>query len=226
MNSKQRILAALAGKPADHVPLTTWCFGFPAPPGRQWQTAGRPVEFWYTRRLEHIHTLPHPWTLEDEFQRAEAWLALGIDDVLEVSVPWSCDPGVVWSDSTLAPGSAGGDAEWPVLVREYQTPSGPLRHAVKKTPEQGRGWPLQPDYVPLFEDYNIPRAVKHAVASRGGPARGAAPLSAAFPGAVPAVRRAHGPHETVRRRPGPVHAGVGRVRDGRRGVAGRAQSGP
>ena len=31
MTSKERILAALNGEPADHVPLTTWCFGFPAP---------------------------------------------------------------------------------------------------------------------------------------------------------------------------------------------------
>jgi hypothetical protein len=165
MNSRQRILAALAGTPADHVPLTTWCFGFPAPKGLQWQTAGRPIEYWYTGRLDHIHTLPYPWTMEDEFQRARAWLSLGIDDVLEISVPWSCDAGVVWFDSTLAPGSSGGDAEWPVLVRDYQTPSGPLRHAVKKSSEAGRGWPMQPDHVPLFEDYNIPRAVKQAVAS-------------------------------------------------------------
>jgi len=165
MNSKQRIQAALEGKPADHVPLTTWCFGFPAPRELQWETSGRPVEFWYTRRLDHIHTLSQPWTIEDEFKRAEAWLSLGIDDVLEISVPWGCDPRVLTSDSTLPPGSPGGDPRWPTLVRQYRTPSGPLRHAVKKMPEVGRGWPVQPDHVPLFEDYNIPRAVKHAVAS-------------------------------------------------------------
>ncbi|MFH0796296.1 MAG: hypothetical protein V2A65_04475 [Candidatus Omnitrophota bacterium] len=50
------------------------------------------------------------------------------------------------------------------MVREYRTPFGPLRHAVRKTGEDpGSGWVIQPDYVPLFEDYNIPRAVEHAV---------------------------------------------------------------
>jgi len=132
MNSKQRILAAIEGRPADHVPLTTWCFGFPAPPGLRWETAGRPVDYWYSRRLEHIHTLAQPWELDDEFRRAQAWLALGIDDVLEISVPWAHAPGVRWTDSVVAPGAMGGDSQWPVLVRDYQTPCGPLRHAVKK----------------------------------------------------------------------------------------------
>jgi uroporphyrinogen-III decarboxylase len=51
-----------------------------------------------------------------------------------------------------------------VLVREYETPSGPLRHAVRKTGEDpGEGWVVQPDHVPLFEDFNIPRAVQHLV---------------------------------------------------------------
>lgn len=165
MNSKERILAAIEGRPADHVPLTTWCFGFPAPKSLRWETDGRPVEYWYSGRLEHIHTLPAPWTVDDEFRRAEAWLSLGIDDVLDVSVPWGCTPAVTWDDTLTAPGGAGGDAKWPVLAREYQTPAGRLRHAVKKMPEAKPGWVLQPDHVPLFEDYNIPRAVKHAVAS-------------------------------------------------------------
>jgi hypothetical protein len=103
--------------------------------------------------------------MADEFQRAEAWLKLGIDDVLETSVPWSCAPDVRWADTVLPPGSPDGDAEWPVLVRQYQTPAGSLRHAVKKTAGPGPGWVIQPDHVPLFEDYNIPRAVKHAAAS-------------------------------------------------------------
>ena len=67
MTSKERILAAINGRPADHVPLTTWCFGFPAPEHLQWETNGRKVSYWYSQRLEHIHTLPQPWELEDEF---------------------------------------------------------------------------------------------------------------------------------------------------------------
>jgi uroporphyrinogen-III decarboxylase len=140
-----------------------WCFGFPAPAHLRWQTGGKDVPYWYTKRLEHIHTLPHPWELEDEFKRAAAWQSLGVDDLLEVSVPWASDPAVTFTDSRLEPGAAGGDPNYPVLVREYQTPSGALRHAVKKTDPEGPGWPGQPDYVPLFEDYNIPRAVEHAV---------------------------------------------------------------
>ena len=163
MNSRQRILAALAGKPADHVPLTTWCFGLRAPAHLAWATNGRPVRHWYTKRLEHLHTFPQPWELEDEFKRAEAWLSLGIDDVLDVSVPWSQHPEVTWTDSTLPAGAPGGDERYPVMTREYRTPSGPLRHAVRRTGDEGEGWPLQPDHVPLIEDYNVPRALEHAV---------------------------------------------------------------
>jgi len=165
MTSKDRILAALNGEPADHVPLTTWCFGFPAPEHLRWLAGGKPVTHWYSKRLEHIHTLPQPWELEDEFKRAEAWLSLGMDDVLEVSVPWSQDPAVTWKDSVIPPGAPGGDERYAVMVREYHTPSGLLRHAVRRTEDQGEGWPVQPDYVPIFEDYNIPRAVEHAVSS-------------------------------------------------------------
>jgi len=36
-------------------------------------------------RLDHIHTLPQPWDVSQDFKRVEAWLSLGIDDVLDVS---------------------------------------------------------------------------------------------------------------------------------------------
>ena len=163
MTSKERILAACKGEPHDHTPMTAWCFGFPAPENLKWQTNGKDVPYWYTKRLEHIHTLPHPWELEDEFKRADALLSMGIDDILEVSVPWVTNPEVTFTDSCLAPGAGGGDPNYPVMVREYQTPAGPLRHAIKKTDPEGPGWPMQPDCVPIFEDYNIPRAVEHAV---------------------------------------------------------------
>ncbi|MBI3986758.1 MAG: hypothetical protein HY343_07555 [Lentisphaerae bacterium] len=163
MNSRERILAALEGRAADHVPLTTWCFGFPAPPGLEWAVAGRPRPYWYTLRLEHLHTLPHPWTLDDDFRRVLAWRSLGVDDWLDVSVPWSRDAEVVCRDSEEPAGVM--DPRYPVMIRDYETPSGALRHAVCRTGEPpGPGWVIQPDHVPLIEDYNIPRGVKHLVA--------------------------------------------------------------
>ena len=166
MTSRERILAAWSGQPYDHVPLTTWCFGLRAPAALRWRKPdGREVAYWYSLRMEHIHTTPQPWDLDDDLQRALAWRSLGVDDILDVSVPWSTAPGVTWRDSVI---SAGGPREHPVLVRDYRTPAGPLRHAVATTEEdQGEGWVVQPDTVALFEDLNVPRAVEHAV---GGPA--------------------------------------------------------
>ena len=185
MTSRDRILAALNGKPADHVPLTTWCFGFPAPEHLRWETDGKPVEYWYSKRLEHLHTLPRPWKLEDEFRRAEAWLSMGVDDLLEVSVPWSQDPAVTWKDSVIEPHRTAGDQSHTVMVRQYETPSGPLRHAVRKTKNEGAGWPIQPDCVPIIEDYNVPRGVEHAVSS---------------PADVPAIKHLFAPPDDQQRR--------------------------
>ncbi len=157
MTSRERVLAVLDGRPPDHVPLTTWCFGLPAPAALRWERNGRPVRYWYSLRMEHLHTLPEPWTLDDDFARVRAWQSLGVDDLLDVSVPWSMHPEVQVKDSAL-PGD-----RYPVLVREYATPAGPLRHAVRKTDPEPPGWVVQPDHVPLIEDFNIPRAVEHAV---------------------------------------------------------------
>ncbi len=166
MTTKERIFAACDGRSSDHVPLTTWCFGLPAPPHVRWKKSGAEVKFWYSTRIEHIHTSPpssQKWDLEDDFKRVLAWQSLGIDDVLDVSVPWSMKPEVTWKDSKI---EASADEKYPLLIREYATPEGTLRHAVRKTDEdQGEGWVIQPDYVPLFEDLNIPRATEHAVSS-------------------------------------------------------------
>ena len=162
MTSRERIIAAWAGTPVDHVPLTTWCFGFQPPAARRWRLDEVERRFWYTLRLEHLHTLPQAWTLEDDARRVRAWQALGVDDLLEVSVPWSQAPEVSWADQLAPSGTL--DPEFPVLIRDYQTPAGCLRHAVRQTGENpGAGWVVQPACVPLFEDYNIPRAVKHAI---------------------------------------------------------------
>ena len=166
MNSRERLRAVWNGQATDYVPLTMWCFGFPAPAGLGWERDGRPVTHWFTKRLEHIHHLPQAWELEDDFRRVMAFRSLGVDDVLDVSVPWSIDPAVTWADRILPAGQTGGDPHYPVLQREYRTPSGSLLHAVRQTDEDpGPGWVTQANYVPLLDDFNIPRAVKHAVAS-------------------------------------------------------------
>ena len=165
MTSRERLLASWTGSGYDHPPLCAWCFGFRAPPHLRWQRDGREVRHWYTLRLEHIHTLPQPWDLEDDFRRVRAWRSIGLDDLLDVSVPWGRDPRVSWRDAELPP--AGAEA-YPVLLREYDTPSGPLRHAVRRTGEDpGEGWVVQPPQVPLIEDFNIPRAVEHLVREPG-----------------------------------------------------------
>ncbi len=167
MNSKERLMAAWNGKAVDHIPLTFQCFGNPVPEELRWKSGGqegdREVRRWYTKRLEHIHTLPVPWTLEDEFQRVRAWLSLGVDDLIDVSVPWSVHPEVRWTNSRR---EADAGKQYPVLVREYQTPAGTLRHQVHQTGEElGEGWVIQPHHVSLMEDFNIPRGVEHAVSS-------------------------------------------------------------
>ena len=157
----ERIQSAWQGRSPDHVPLTTWCFGLPVPPALRWKNSEGEVRYWYSKRMEHLHTLPFEWTLQDDFNRALTWRSLGVDDILDVSVPWSADPRVEWKDSRTP---AGNGEQYPVLVREYHTPKGTFTHEVRQTGEsQAEGWVIQPDVVPLFEDFNLPRAVRQIV---------------------------------------------------------------
>jgi hypothetical protein len=162
VSSRERLLAAIRHEKPDHVPMLCSCFGVTAPPHLRWKQSGREVAHWYTMRLEHIHTLPEPWSVEHDLQRVRQWLSLGLDDVLDVSPPWGVHPEVRVRDWQEPPTAA--EPYW-LLCREYETPAGPLRHVVRRTDEKiGPGWVVQPDHVPLFEDFNIPRGVKHAVA--------------------------------------------------------------
>jgi len=164
MNSRERLLTAIRCEEPDHVPLLCWCFGFTVPPHLHWQRNGRGVDHWYTMRLEHIHTLPEPWDLAQDFERVRRWLSLGLNDVLEVSPPWGMHPEVRVSDWQEPPTA---DRPHPLLCRAYETPAGELRHIVRRTEEEiPPGWVVQPDHVALFEDFNIPRGVKHAVSGQ------------------------------------------------------------
>jgi hypothetical protein len=164
MNSRERLLAAIRYEKPDHVPMYCWCFGFPAPPHLAWQQDGRDVPFWYTMRLEHLHTLPEPWTVQHDFERVHRWFSVGLDDVLDVSPPWGMHPDVTFRDWQEPPSAT--EPHW-LLCRDYNTPAGVLRHRVRRTDENVEpGWVVQPDKLVLIEDFNIPRGVKHAV---GGP---------------------------------------------------------
>jgi len=163
MTSRERIVAAWEGKPVDHVPLTLWCFGLSVPQKLQWESENVKQKYWFSHRMEHLHTLPFPWKLEDEFNRVRTWQSLGVDDMVDVSVPWGMSKDVTWKDQTKKPS---GNELHPIMTREYTTPEGKLTHSVRKTEEDmPEGWVVQPDHVPIIEDFNIPRAVEHAVSS-------------------------------------------------------------
>ncbi len=165
MDSRTRLLTAIMGDEPDHVPLYCWVFGFTPPEYLRWTSAGREILHWYTMRLEHIHTLPQSWDIQQDFNRVDRFLSIGLDDVLDVSVPWSIHPDVRVRDWTKPPSSFEPRA---LLCREYETPAGTLTHVVRKTDEKlGTGWVVQPDHAALFEDFNIPRGVEHAISCPG-----------------------------------------------------------
>ena len=161
MRSRERLLSVIKGEKPDHIPLYCWVFGFTAPRHLRWIQKNHEGIHWYTMRLEHIHTLPEPWDVKQDFERVNRWLSLGLDDVLDVSVPWGVHPDVKARDWHEPPSA---EEPYSLLCREYDTPAGVLKHIVRQTKEnQEPGWVIQPDKVPLFEDFNIPRAVRHAV---------------------------------------------------------------
>lgn len=138
MNSRERILNAVDRKPVDHMPLML----------RIWPMDG-------------VDRLPFCW--QDQVKRAEYLLGLGIDDTLMLQPPLGYvenydangAPGVSSSITALPADKAN---RYPVLVKEYATPEGILRHAVNKTDD----W-IYADDIALFSDYNVARAKEHIV---------------------------------------------------------------
>lgn len=157
MTSRERILSAINRKEVDHIPLYCWCFGFSPIESLRWKKNGEEVKHWYTMRLEHIHTLPEPWDIDDDFKRVKAWLSLGLDDILDVSFPWSVHPSVKIKDWQEAK----------VLCRQYETPAGSLLQKIRKTDEEiPDGWVIQSEKPMIFEDFNLPRSEKFIVSER------------------------------------------------------------
>ncbi len=156
MRSRERMLAAINHEEPDRVPFYCWCFGFRPPQYLRWNRNNREVTHWYTMRLEHIHTLPQPWALKDDFRRVEKWLSIGLDDVLDVSVPWGIHPDV----------KVRGFKEKGSRVTEYETPKGKLKHIMRiPDGDQIEGWIIPPEEPRLFEDFNLPLDLEQPVSS-------------------------------------------------------------
>jgi hypothetical protein len=138
MTSRERILNAISCKSVDHVPLML----------RFWPMGGK-------------NTIPFEW--ENQVRRAENALARGLDDTLLLQPPlgyiedYRADllPGVASSIYVDPPGAS---EEYPVLRKEYRTAGGAITHAVRRTGDWIHG-----EDVYLFSDYNVSRAVRHAV---------------------------------------------------------------
>lgn len=128
MNSRERLLTAMRRQEPDHVPL--W---------NLWRN--RDIPFRYTTQTE----------------RAEAVLALGLDDTLLLQPPLNktehYDVNRVTGVEIRVRQVSDPAERYPLLVKEYETPAGLLRQVVRRTED----WPFGDD-IRLFSDHNISRA--------------------------------------------------------------------
>ena len=146
MTSRERILATVAGQSADHVPLSMEVH----PSYSQYEPA---VATW-----------------KDQFERTEFLLELGVDPMTEIWLPDPCfHPDVhvkTWKSRDRKAG-------YTLLVKEYETPAGTLRHVIKETEDlytyhkinRNTTGPIADlvDGVGLMEDVNPSRSVEFPI---------------------------------------------------------------
>ena len=141
MCSRERLLAALTRQGPDHLPCSLYLAQGP------WY---QPPLFW-----------------QDQFQRAERLLELGLDPTIDIWLP-DCQPSPDVAIKTWREHRR--DATF--LLKEYHTPAGVLRQVVRETPD----WcdPLHGPWIPttfgtekatgfglhLFDDWSVSRRVE------------------------------------------------------------------
>ena len=104
-----------------------------------------PVMFWGA-----IAPLRHLW--KTPFERVKVLRDLGVDDQLSVGHPWPHHP-----DVKVKLSRDDSHPDYPRLVKEFETPKGALRMAIKKTPDYP--W----DNPPLMSDHNWSRATEFLI---------------------------------------------------------------
>lgn len=148
MTSRERLIAAIKHEEVDHLPLYFRIHDFQPPTELLWK---------------------------DQYERAERWLSMGIDDILFVQSalirndhmgmgdPIELHRNVKTKVSVIHDESE----EYPVIVREYSTPEGILRQEVRKTHDWDSNKNLPYDHggdnLLVFDDYNVCRAKKFLV---------------------------------------------------------------
>ena len=142
LTSRERMLRAIRRQDVDHVPCAFMAFS--AMHGR----------------------------CQDAYELVEHELALGLDSFLFIPSSWRHmrpnHPDLrglpvrlpPWVDTHLWMERVPGEP-YPVLHKEYRTPTGTLTTLVRKTED----WPHR-NSVPLMDDYQIPRAIKPLVMNR------------------------------------------------------------
>lgn len=133
LSSRERLLCAMRRQQPDHVPL--W-------------------NLWRNRDL--------PFRYANQVERAEAVLALGLDDTLLLQPPLNKTEHY---DVNRVPGIErririvhAPHERYPLLVKEYETPAGVLRQVVQRTED----WPYGDD-IRLFSDHNVSRSKEFPV---------------------------------------------------------------
>jgi hypothetical protein len=135
MSSKERILMTIGCREPDHVPLLN--------------RGGIPHRYWSNRGRGGI-------PFRDQFERVVETLKLGIDDAVELHPPFHISEDVkVRIRKKKTP-----TENYPLLIKEYETPKGILSKVVRQTPD----WPHGDD-IPLFDDYAVSsaRPVKYMI---------------------------------------------------------------
>lgn len=123
LSSSERLLKAIDLEEPDHIPLWLRFFS-----------------------RQYLMDENRPWN--DQFDRVDQLLSLGLDDTVAISAPLSHHKEVrirKWKE--LEKGT------YPLIVKEYETVRGTLRQVARQTPD----WP-QGDDISIFDDYNVPRA--------------------------------------------------------------------
>jgi uroporphyrinogen-III decarboxylase len=133
LTSRERLLCAMRREEPDRVPL--W-------------------NLW--------RNLDVPFKYASQAERAEAVLSLGLDDTLLLQPPLNKTehydanrvPGVGIRVRRVHPD----EERYPLLVKEYDTPAGPIRQIVRQTED----WPYGED-IRLFSDHNVSRSKESPV---------------------------------------------------------------